>query len=192
MPDPGWWQALWPHPDDVLRVLGVKPGMTVVDLCCGDGYFTAPLAVLVKGRVYAVDLDAYMLEKARAEVARLGTTVRRWICADATRLPSLVPEFVDFVLLANTFHGVPDKTELARCVAATLKASGLFAIVNWHPLPREKTTVLGQARGPKTELRMSPEQVEAVVGPAGFALKRVVELPPYHYAVVFSRQSKEQ
>ena len=185
MPDRDWWSALWPDPEGVLRKLGVAPGMTVVDLCCGDGYFTAPLALLVEGRVYGVDLDPAMLEKARAEVARAGATVRAWIRADARDLAGLIPEKVDFVLIANTFHGVPDKTGLARGVAAVLKAGGTFAVVNWHPLPREKTVVLGEPRGPKTALRMAPDKVRAVVEPAGFDLDRVVELPPYHYGALF-------
>ena len=33
MPDPGWWEALWPDPAKVLQDVGVTPGMDVVDLC---------------------------------------------------------------------------------------------------------------------------------------------------------------
>ena len=43
MPDPGWWEALWPDPAKVLRDVGVTPRMDVVDLCSGDGWFTFPL-----------------------------------------------------------------------------------------------------------------------------------------------------
>jgi predicted methyltransferase len=94
---------------------------------------------------------------------------------------------VEFVLLANTFHGVPEQTALARAVAAALKPGGRFAVVNWHKRPREETTVLGEARGPRTELRMSPEETRAAVEPAGFELKNLIELPPYHYGAVFRR-----
>jgi len=66
---------------------------------------------------------------------------------------------------------------------------GRFVVVNWHRRPREETTVLGQPRGPKTEMRMEPEDVVAVAGSAGLRLERTVDLPPYHYAVVLSRQS---
>jgi SAM-dependent methyltransferase len=187
MPDGSWWAALWPDPEGVLRALGIEPHMIVVDLCCGDGYFTAPLALLVGGRVYGVDLDPAMLEKARAEVARTGATVRQWVRADAMDLGRLIPEKADFVLIANTFHGVPAQTELARGVAAVLAPGGAFAVVNWHPLPCEKTVVLGEPRGPKTEMRMAPEQVRAVVEPAGFEWQRLVELPPYHYGVLFRK-----
>ncbi|HHB12481.1 MAG TPA: hypothetical protein ENK62_04715 [Chromatiales bacterium] len=42
--------------------------------------------------------------------------------------------------MANTFHGVPDKTGLARAVHTALKPLGRFAIVNWYRRPRENTT----------------------------------------------------
>jgi SAM-dependent methyltransferase len=185
MPDRDWWEALWPDPKSVVRSLGVEPGMAVVDLCCGDGYFTAPLARIVEGEVYGVDLDPAMLEQTRAEVERAGTTVLDLICADARDLPKLLPGKVDYVLIANTFHGVPEKTAMARAVAAVLDPRGQFAIINWHPLPREHTVVLGKPRGPKTEMRMSPDDVRLVVEPAGFTLERVVELPLFHYCAVF-------
>lgn len=65
MPDPDWWEALWPDPAQVLSSLGIEPDMEVVDLCCGDGLFTAPLARMTR-HVIAVDLDPAMLDKARA------------------------------------------------------------------------------------------------------------------------------
>jgi predicted methyltransferase len=185
MPDRDWWAALWPDPEGVLRSLGVEPGMAVVDLCCGDGYFTAPLAQIVEGEVYGVDIDPAMLEQARTEVERVGSTVLDLICADARDLSNLLPRKVDYVLIANTFHGVPEKTAMARAVTAVLNPGGQFAIVNWHPLPREQTVVLGKPRGPNTEMRMSPDDVRQAVEPAGFALERVVELPPFHYGAVF-------
>lgn len=185
MPDRDWWAALWPDPEDVVHSLGVRLGMVVVDLCCGDGYFTAPLAQIVGGEVYGVDIDPAMLEQARAEFERAGTTVLGLFCADACDLPTLLPGTVDFVLMANTFHGVPEKTALARAVATVLNPGGRFAIVNWHRFPCERTVILGKPRGPKTEMRMSPEEVCAVVEPAGFTLQEVVELPPFHYGAIF-------
>lgn len=187
MPDRDWWAALWPDPEGVVRSLGVEPGMVVVDLCCGDGYFTAPLARIVEGKLYGVDIDPAMLEQTSAELERAGSTVLDLICANACDLPELLPTKVDYALVANTFHGVPDQTGLARAVAEVLRSGGRFAIINWHPLPREQTTVLGKPRGPRTEMRMSPSQVRATVEPAGFQLAELVELPPYHYGAVFRK-----
>ena len=102
-------------------------------------------------------------------------------------LSLLLGTSVDYVLIANTFHGAPDKIVLSQEVATCLKSGGRFAIVNWYPLPREETTVLDQPRGPNTKLRMSPEQTCEVVEPAGFKLEKLVNLPPYHYGAVFTR-----
>lgn len=186
MPDRDWWSALWPDPQGLLQQIGIRRGMSVLDLCCGDGYFTGPLAALVDGRLAALDLDPAMIELAKAEVERSGASVRQWICADATSaLAKHLDEPVDFVLIANTFHGAPDQIGLACSVREVLKPDGLFCIVNWHPAPREETVVLGKPRGPRTEMRMSPEAVRTVVETAGFFMQRVVDLPPYHYAAVF-------
>jgi len=184
MPDAEWWQALWPDPRSVLVEMDIKDGMMVVDLCCGDGLFTAPLCGMAS-RVYGIDIDPDMLDRARALVGDAGDC--RFIAADAMDIERIVPEPADYVFLANTFHGVPDKTRLARAVASILRPGGLFGIANWHRRPREQTIVLGQPRGPRTEMRMEPIEVVRAVEPAGLRLRRTVELPPYHYGIVFER-----
>jgi ubiquinone/menaquinone biosynthesis C-methylase UbiE len=186
MPDPAWWQVLWPQPGKVLADLGIEPTMTVIDLCCGDGLFTTALVRMAR-RVVAIDLDPEMVRIAQARVAAAGATNCTFIVGDAYHIAGLASEPVDFVLMANTFHGVPDKQRLARAVATALKPAGRFAIVNWHRRPREETVVLAQARGPQTEFRMTPDDVAAAVEPAGFILAGVVELPPYHYGAIFQK-----
>jgi SAM-dependent methyltransferase len=188
MPDPDWWHALWPDPDGVVKALGIGRGMNVIDLGCGDGYFTAAIARQVgSGRVVGFDLDPVMLEQAKDACDGMDNCT--WLLGDAMELSRLITGPVDYVLIANTFHGVPDKTRLAREVAKVLRPEGHFAIVNWYPLPREQTTVLGKPRGPATPMRMSPEAVQAVVEPAGFLLERIVELPPFHYGAVFEAKA---
>jgi len=186
MPDRDWWHALWPEPKRVLAAVGVADGMRVVDLCSGDGYFTASMAELVAGStVLAVELSGELIAAARAEVERAGVDNVTFIKGDAMRLAELVPEPVDLVLIANTFHGAPDHTGLARAVRAVLRDEGTFVVINWWPRPREETTVLGKPRGPRFELRFSPEQVAAWVEPAGFRLREVKEVGPYHYGAIF-------
>lgn len=191
MPDPDWWQALWPDPEGVVRALRIQSGMAVVDLGCGPGYFTAAIArQAVPGWVIGLDLDPAMLEQAQVACKTMSNC--GWQQGDAMELSHLIPTPVDYVLIANTFHGVPDKTALAREVAAALKSGGRFAIVNWHPKPREETIVLDKPRGPSTEHRMSPEQTRAAVEPAGFELEALVELPPYHYGAIFVRTNDSE
>jgi hypothetical protein len=91
------------------------------------------------------------------------------------------------VFLANVFHGVPDRARLAAEVSTVLAAGGRFAIVNWHQRPREETVILGDPRGPRTELRMSPQQTVAAVARENLKVFTIVELPPYHYGAVFER-----
>ena len=148
MPDGDWWSALWPEPHRVIAALGIRSDMEVVDLCCGDGLFTAPLA-LASRHVIAIDIDRGMLTLAEAKLVAVGATNYELIEGDAYEIAEFVKRPVDFVLIANTFHGIPDKSRLARGVAAVLKSAMRFAVINWHRLPREETTVLGQPRGPR-------------------------------------------
>jgi SAM-dependent methyltransferase len=125
------------------------------------------------------------LTRARLEAAGVGNC--ELIEGDAYDIGRLVAEPVDVVLIANTFHGVPDKRRLAAEVARALRPGGTFIIINWHRLPREQSTVLGKPRGPATDMRMEPAAVAAAVEPSGLFLAKLVELPPYHYAAVFSK-----
>ena len=177
---------MWPEPKQVLTALGIRPDMDVVDLCCGDGLFTAALTLLSR-HVIGIDIDGGMLAVAQDKIKAIRATNFELIEGDAYAIAELVSRPVDYVLIANTFHGVPDKTRLARGVVAILKTSGQFAVVNWHRRPREQTTVLGQPRGPKTDMRMEPSDVAATVAPAGLTLADVIDLPPYHYGAIFVR-----
>jgi SAM-dependent methyltransferase len=187
MPNAGWWEALWPEPAKVLAAVGMTRDMTVIDLCSGDGWFTLQIAKIVR-RVVAIDIDGKLLDLARLRLAENGIVNCDYVAGDAYDLAKLITDPFDFVFLANAFHGVPDRPRLARAVQATLRPGGRFAIVNWHQRPREETTILGEPRGPKTELRLSPDQTIAAVESAGLKLDRLVELPPYHYGVVFERR----
>ena len=187
MPDPGWWEALWPDPAKVLSDVGITPGMDVVDLCCGDGWFTLPLTRLARS-VVAIDIDATLLEAAKVRIAeRGGASNCRFVEADAYEIGKVFHGSVDHVFLANAFHGVPDRPRMARAVHDVLKSGGLFSIVSWHARPRETTQILGEPRGPATELRMTPEQTIAGVQPSGLRHVRTVEVSPYHYGAIFER-----
>jgi len=182
MPTAGWWEALWPDPAGVLTAVGLRSGTEVIDLCSGDGWFTLQIAKIAR-HVLAIDIDATQLEVARHRLAESGVTNCEFIAGDAYDIAAAGP--ADFVFMANAFHGVPDRARLARAVGAALKSDGQFAIVNWHKRPRDETPILGEPRGPKTELRMSPEETIKSVEAVGLKFTKMVEIPPYHYGVVF-------
>ncbi len=187
MPDDDWWNALWPDPLDVLQKLGLAKDTSAIDLCCGNGHFTVPMTMLLNGNVTAVDLNADLLAQAKKRVATVNAPDCNWILGDAMELAAITPEQVDTVLIANTFHGVPNQTELSAEVAKVLKPGGRFIVINWHALPRDKTPVLDEPRGPNTEMRMSPDEVRTVVEPTGLIFGKIVELPPYHYGIIFEK-----
>ena len=145
-PDWDWWGRLWPTPGATLRRLGVAPGATVVEIGCGNGYFTLPAARITDpAPVYALDLDESLL----AELEGL---------ADAQGI-----ENVDTVLVANTFHGIDETDTFVSQVSDSLRSGGRFVVVNWVDRPSAETPVAGEPRGPPTDLRMSPDRTAAVV-----------------------------
>ena len=184
-PDRNWWAALWPDPEGALRALGIDGG-TLADVACGDGHFTLPAANLTE-YVYAVDLDAELLACLEAALEERAVENVEPIEGDARELPSLLPERVDTVLLANTFHGVDGRTGFAASVREALETDGRFAVVNWQDRPPEETTVLGEPRGPPVGLRMTPDETVEAVEPVGFEAVETAELDPYHYGAVFRR-----
>jgi ubiquinone/menaquinone biosynthesis C-methylase UbiE len=186
MPTAGWWDALWPNPAGVLEAVGLRRDMAAIDLCCGDGWFTLPMSK-VAACVVAIDIDPNMLEAARDRLAAAGATNCEFVEGDAYELAELTRRPVDFVLMANAFHGVPDQPRLADAIGKVLKPAGRLAVVNWHRRRREETTILGEPRGPKSELRMSPQQTVASIEAGGLIFAGLVELPPYHYAVIMGR-----
>jgi SAM-dependent methyltransferase len=183
MPTAGWWEALWPDPAGVLAAVGLRAGMDVVDLCSGDGWFTLQIAKVAR-QVIAIDIDVHLLEVATHRLMEGGANNCKFIAGDAYDVAKLTGP-VDFVFMANAFHGVPDRARLAMAVGAALKSHGQFAIVNWHKRLRDETPILGEPRGPRTELRMSPEETIKSVEAGGLKLSKIVEIPPYHYGVIF-------
>lgn len=182
-PDREWWEALWPDPRDALEGLGLGECGSLVDVCCGDGHFTAPATELIEGPIYALDLDGELLAALEDRVERPVTTIE----GDAMALPDLLPERVECALLANTLHGIPEKTAFAEAVAAVLDPGGRFVVINWIDAPPAETPVLDEPRGPPEELRMTPEETIAAVEPAGFQAREATSVSPHHYAVVFER-----
>jgi ubiquinone/menaquinone biosynthesis C-methylase UbiE len=169
-----------------MESLGVTPNMTIIDLCCGDGYFTIPLAKLVT-KVYGLEFDSNLLEQASQYCLENGVTNCQWILGDALEVASLVPEKMDFVLMASTFHGIPDKVEMLHVIFELLKPKGKFAVINWHSRPREETIVLGLPRGPKTEMRISPQILSDMLVSSGFILERTMDISSYHYVCIFEK-----
>lgn len=188
-PDWDWWGALWPTPGATLRRLGIGPQDILAEVGAGNGYFTLPAARITEPNpVYALDLDESLLEELQhiADQQDIENIVP--VHCDARNLNDNLPDDVNSILMANTFHGVSDSERFVQEVFDALQPGGQFVIVNWHDQPREETTIQGVSRGPPTELRLSPSETRTLVEEAtGFIQSRQIELPPYHYALCFER-----
>src|SRR5574340_883517 len=117
---------------DPERLLGpyVKPGMTVVDIGCGMGYFTIGLARLAgpEGKVIAVDLQQRMLDALSRRARRAGGADR--IVLNRCGRESLgVEEPADFALAFWMAHEVPDPSRFFGEISAFLKAEGRLLLV---------------------------------------------------------------
>jgi len=88
----------------------VHPGDSVVDIGCGMGYFTIPLAKLAgpKGHITAIDIQEKMLAalRKRAERNNVTETVTTHLGGSGS---FRYHEKADFVLLFWMFHEVPEQ-----------------------------------------------------------------------------------
>ena len=95
----------------------VKPyaeeGMTVLDVGCGMGFFSLPLANLVgeKGRVVCIDLQEKMIKGllTRAKKAGLTDRIDARVCSQSSLGVSDLAGKIDFALAFALVHEVPDK-----------------------------------------------------------------------------------
>jgi trans-aconitate 2-methyltransferase len=104
---------------EVLERIDLRGDEVVLDAGCGSGELTAELAARVpRGRVYAVDGSPRMVELARE---RLGGRATVWV-GDLLELE--VPEPVDLVFSAATFHWIADHERLFERLRIALKPGG--------------------------------------------------------------------
>lgn len=108
------------------RIVGphLRPGMHVLDVGCGMGYFTLPMAAAVgrDGRVVALDVQPRMLAglARRARRAGLADRVDARLCApDSLGIDDLAGR-VGFALAYAVVHEVPDPDRLFAQLRAAL------------------------------------------------------------------------
>jgi ubiquinone/menaquinone biosynthesis C-methylase UbiE len=108
----------------------IRPGNTVLDIGCGPGYFTIPMASLAgdSGTVIAVDLQGDMLEKmmAKADSLGLGGRIRAVQCKPDD---IMVRAKADFILTFWMVHEVRNTENFFRQISAVMKQGSRYLLV---------------------------------------------------------------
>ena len=107
----------------VVANLGVKPGMTVCDIGCGNGYYTLKLAEMAgrEGRVLAVDIQLEMLRLLELRTKELGVTNVRPVLG-TVQDPGLPDGEVDLVLCVDVYHEFSQPEEMLAAMRRALQA----------------------------------------------------------------------
>ena len=171
--DPG--RDAWQKPHEVIQALALASDAVVADIGSGTGYFSARFARMVpKGRVYGVDIEPdmvkYLAERAKRE--KLANVIAIAGAPDDARLP----ERADLIIMVDVFHHIDDRERYFRKLHGSLKPGGRIAIIDF----RADSPV-----GPPKSARVAPEQVEAELQSAGFAVDRRFTFLPNQYFLVF-------
>ena len=168
----------------MLAALGIRPGDTVCDLGCGNGFYTLKLAQLVgeKGRVLAVDIQREMLgllkDRAAAEKVTNVETVLGTVVD-----PKLPANSVDLVLLVDVYHEFSHPEQMLAAIRRSLKPKGRVALVEFR------------AEDPAVPIKplhkMSKAQILKEFPPNGFKLVEEFDKLPWQHVMFFERDASE-
>ncbi len=171
--DANYWSTVFDDPKrdklqmpyHVVEIMKITPGMAVVDLGAGTGYFMSHLSKATgeNGTVAALEIEQSLVDhmNKRAEKQGLGNVKARVV---APNDPALDPQSVDRILIVNTWHHLPDRVSYAKKLATALSADGMLFIVD---------ITMESEKGPHKSHRILPETIIETLEKAG--LKAIVE-----------------
>ena len=152
-------------PENVVALLDLHGAETVVDYGAGTGLYTVPIATaLPRGRVFAVDEHAELLDLIDAKMAAAGLPSDRLTKVQTTenRVP-LADGTADRVFLLNVLHHIWDEPAAMGEVVRLLAPGGRLVVVDFAQMDRPV--------GPPNDHVLSLEQARASV--AGMGLREL-------------------
>jgi len=164
----------WQKPHEVVMALDLKSTETIADIGAGTGYFARRFAMHA-GKVYAVDIDAKLLEGVRAGAPQNLETI---LAKPAD--PSLPAAAVDTVFFCDVLHHIENRPAYYPLLAKALKPGGRIVVIDFY---KKELPV-----GPPPSMKLSEEEVIAELRQAGFTLAKRLDLLPYQYFLVFERR----
>ena len=115
----------WQKPHDVVMALALKSTETIADIGAGTGYFARRFA-LHAGKVYAVDIDAKLLDIVRKDApANLEAVLA---APDDPRLPE---RSIDTVFFCDVLHHIENRPAYYSRLAKVLKPGGRIVVIDF-------------------------------------------------------------
>ena len=181
MPDEKLWNEFF-DTDLFLSELQIGSQTTdLVEIGCGYGTFTIPAAKLLKGTLFAFDIDNKMIDYLNQKLHRhhIDNVIleQRDILLETTGLPD---NSVDYVMLFNILHHDSPEDFLNESYRI-LKQKGKIGIIHWR-------SDISTPRGPDLNIRPKPNQIMKMIDNKRFNIaKEPFILEPYHFGLVVSK-----
>jgi ubiquinone/menaquinone biosynthesis C-methylase UbiE len=167
-------------PAIMRRELQVKPGMSICDMGCGNGFHTMPLAKAVgeAGKIYAVDVQPEMIEmlKQNLDVKGIKNVVP---IVGAYHDPKLPPNTCDLILLVDVYHEFSHPVQMLAAMRKALRPDGQLVLVEFRA--EDETVPI------KPEHKMSKAQIHKEMNANGFVMKREFDGLPWQHLMFFGK-----
>jgi ubiquinone/menaquinone biosynthesis C-methylase UbiE len=168
----------------LLKALKVRPGQTVCDMGCGNGFYTLELAKLVgeKGRVLAVDIQPEMLSMLNQRTKQAGLKNVEPILGTLID-PRLPDAAVDLILLVDVYHEFSHPEHMLQAMRKSLKPGGRVVLVEFRLEDPEVPIKLLH--------KMSKEQILKELPPNGYKLAEQFDGLPWQHVMFFERDDSK-
>jgi SAM-dependent methyltransferase len=118
--------------EELVESLGVKQGMEVLDLGCGDGTTAIPSAQR-GANVLGIDIAANLVAAGNARAAAAGLSNIRFQEGDASNLEGIDDNRFDLVVSIFGAMFAPRPFDVAKEMVRVTKAGGRIVMGNWIP-----------------------------------------------------------
>ena len=116
--------------DAFAKSLGIKPGVRVLDLACGDGNTALPIARL-GADVTGIDIARNLVEAGNRRAAEAGLTNLKFQEGDASNLEGVPDHLFDLTLSMFGAMFAPRPFDVAKEMVRVTKPGGRIVMGNW-------------------------------------------------------------